>query len=126
MRTLSPKRRNGVAAAPAEDGLDHALLGDAGIAQRRPAASGWPGPPSASRLETVPEPMIVPAASGRVRAAWAISAPKSKVMSTAGIGLAEGLAVDLAEQRQAELAAGPGGAEFVGRHGDRREGRGRL
>ena len=39
-----------------------------------------------SVFETVPEPMIVPADSGRVRAAWAIKAGKSKVMSTPALG----------------------------------------
>ena len=46
MRTVSPKRRNGVFAAPCRDRLDHALLGDAGIAAAA-FATGLPGPPSA-------------------------------------------------------------------------------
>ena len=44
-----------------------------------------PGPPS-SLLETVPEPMIVPAPSGRDLAAWAIRVGKSKVMSMPASG----------------------------------------
>ena len=53
-------RMNGVLASPFTDRLDRALFGDARIAD--PAlATGLPGPPSLSLLETVPEPMIVPA-----------------------------------------------------------------
>ena len=47
-----------------------------------PSATGLPGPPPASRFDTVPEPMMLPAPSGRVFAACAISSGKLKVMST--------------------------------------------
>ena len=40
-----------------------------------------------SRLDTVPEPIIVPAPRGRVFAAWAISSPKSKFISVPASGL---------------------------------------
>ena len=72
-----------------------------------PSGIGLPGPPSASRLETVPEPMMVPAASGRVLAAWAISVGKSKVMSTPAHRPAEGLAVDEDQQRQMRACRRP-------------------
>ncbi len=48
-------------------------------------------PAAGSRLETVPEPMTVPASSSRVRAAWAISVGKSKFMSTPALGLPNSL-----------------------------------
>ena len=44
----------------------------------------------------------------------------------AGVGAAERLAVQVDHQRQMNLAAVPGLAQFVRRHGDRREGRGWL
>ncbi|MDQ0137784.1 hypothetical protein J2T08_005728 [Neorhizobium galegae] len=37
-----------------------------------PSFTGLPGPPSGSRLETVPDPMMVPAQRALVFAAWAI------------------------------------------------------
>src|SRR3546814_3566855 len=47
---------------------------------RPPCSMGLPGLPSASRFETVPEPMMLPAPRVLVLARWAISVPKSKVM----------------------------------------------
>ena len=44
-------------------------------------------PRDRSALEIVPEPMMVPAPSGRVRAAWAISWGKSKFMSVPALGV---------------------------------------
>ena len=52
---------------------------------------GLPGPPSAPRFDTVPDPMIVPAVRLRVLAAWAIRVPKSKVMSTPASASPSGL-----------------------------------
>src|SRR5215813_6151013 len=46
---------------------------------------GLPGPP-ASLLEMVPEPMMEPAVSRRVLAAWAISCGNENVMSTPALG----------------------------------------
>ena len=84
MRTRSPDLRKGVRGAPSIRPLHDALFGDAGIAA--PAlANGLPGPPSASRLETVPEPMIVPADSARVRAAWAMSRAEIEGHVVAGV-----------------------------------------
>src|SRR5260221_282430 len=40
-----------------------------------------------SRFDTVPEPMMLPASSSRVRAAWAIKVGKSKFMSVPAFGL---------------------------------------
>ena len=73
-----------------EDGLDRALFGDAGIADARPVRSGGPARRPRPLLDTVPEPMMVPAARGRVLAAWAISVGKSKVMSVPQSGLPKG------------------------------------
>src|SRR5215217_9640878 len=51
---------------------------------------GLPGEPSASLLDTVPEPTMVPALNGRVLAAWAFRGGKSKVMSTPALGRPNG------------------------------------
>src|SRR5579885_1696412 len=74
MRTRSPKRRNGVSALP------RSIVS----IMRRSARQDEPA--AGSRLETVPEPMIVPASSARVRAAWAIRVGKSKFMSRPASG----------------------------------------
>ena len=92
----------------------------------RPRSTGLPGPPSASRLETVPEPMIVPAPRFRVLARWATKVPKSKVMSSPASARPNGCAVQVDLQHAAELAVRPGVAEFVRRDEHRRQRRGRL
>ena len=125
MRTRSPKRRNGVFGCAAQDGLDRAQLGDAGIAERRPRPPACPAR-RPGLLETVPEPMIVPAPSGRVLAAWAISVAEIEGHVDAGIGRPNGLPFRSTMQRPVQLAAVPGVAQLVGRHRHRREGRGRL
>ena len=48
--------------------------------------TGLPGDPSVPLLEMVPDPMTLPALSGRVFAAWAMSWGKSNVMSTPASG----------------------------------------
>ena len=49
-----------------------------------------PGPPSASRFDTVPEPMMAPPIKGRVLTACEISVGKSNVMSTPALGRPNG------------------------------------
>ena len=51
--------------------------------------------------------MIEPAPSGRVFAAWAIRAPKSKVMSITRMNAPEWLAIQINMQEAMELAAIP-------------------
>ena len=86
------------------DGLDGAHARRRRNSRRRPRRSGVPGPPSGSLFETVPEPMIVPAPSGRVLAAWAIRAGKSKVMSSPAFGQPKGLPLTAQESGSESLA----------------------
>ena len=104
------------------DRLDGARSRRCRNSRRRPRAIGLPGPPS-RLFDTVPEPMMVPATSGRVLAAWAISVGKSKVMSTPASARPKGLPLSCDQQRQMQLAAVPGVAQLVRRDRDRREGR---
>ena len=105
------------------DRLDGALFGDARIADAA-LADRAPRPAILSLLETVPEPMIVPAPSGRGFALRVRSAcGKSNVMSTPAFGRPKGLPLRLREQRQVQFAALPCVAQLVRRHRDRREGR---
>ena len=73
--------RNGVRGLPVRERLDRAHLGEAGRADGRAR-------PAVASFETVPEPMIVPAASGRVFAAWAIRLREIEGHVDAGVGLA--------------------------------------
>ena len=104
------------------DRLDHAQLGNAGI----PLAAlrdRRPGPPPGSLFDTVPDPTMVPAESGRVFAAWATRRGKSKVMSMPALALPNACAVDRDEERQVDPASVPRRAELIRRHRDRRKGR---
>ena len=69
-RTRSPKRMNGVTGAPCSM-----------VSIMRTSAM-HDQPLLRSELLTVPEPTMAPAPSTRVRAAWAISSPKSNCIST--------------------------------------------
>jgi len=86
-RVTGPEERRNRRAC--QQGLHGALLGEAGVAdaalldrQARTAVR--------TAIGNRAEPMIVPADSVRVFAAWAIRAPKSKVMSTPRRGVRTG------------------------------------
>ena len=104
------------------DRFDHADFGDAGIAEatfgNRLARSAI-----ASRLDTVPEPMMVPAAKRAGFCGMGNERRKVEGHVVASIGAAEGLAVEIDASGRWSLAAVPGVAEFIGRHRDRRKSR---
>ena len=109
MRTRSPNFRNGVLRRAVLDLLEHAPFGEAGGAVER------------SRFDTVPEPTMragaEPARARRVRDELG----KSERHVHAGVGLAERLIVDAADERQMHLAVAPGAAELIRRDRDGRE-----
>ena len=111
MRMRSPNLMNGVAGLPCSIVSQHAPLGDAGASR-----------PRASRLETVPEPTIVPASSCARLGGMGDQLGKSKVMSVPALGWPNAVPFSVDEQRQMSLAAVPGVAQFVRRHRHRREG----
>ena len=114
MRMRSPNFMKGV------DGLPCSMVSII----RRSARQDEPA--AGSRLDTVPEPMIVPARRLRVRAAWAMSCPKSKFMSAPALGWPNGVPFSDGLQRQMQLCVMPGGAQLIRRHGDWRKGRCRF
>jgi hypothetical protein len=77
-------------------------------------------------LDTVPEPMIEPSTEFRVLAQVRDERAEIEGHVDAGIGAAEGLAVEIDLERAVELAALPPLAEFRGGNEDGREGRGGL
>ena len=79
-------------------------------------------PRQRSWLDTVPEPMIVPAAERARLGGMGDQLRKGERHVLAGIGCAEVRAVELDQQRQMQLAVLPGVAQFVGRHRHGRKG----
>jgi hypothetical protein len=124
--TRSPRFRNSRLRRALRDGFDHSQFGDARIADTA-FATGLPGPPSSPRLETVPEPMIVPAESGARLCGVGNEAGKSNVMSTRR-ARPNGSPLRSTESAAIEAVAVPHASwgQFVRRDGDRREGGGGL
>ena len=110
MRMRSPNFMNGVTGLPLS------------IVSRTRRSAMQEQPTPASRLATVPEPTTVPASRCRVLRGMGDQLAEIEGQIGAGVGMAELLAVEGRDQRQVELAAVPGVAQLVGRHGDRREG----
>src|SRR4029450_6940541 len=102
MRMRSPNAMNGVT------GLPLSMVSRT----RRSAMQEQPTP--ASRLATVPEPKTVPASRCRVRAAWAMSWPKSKVRSVAALGWPNSLPFKVEISGRVRLPPSPGAPSSSG------------